>query len=647
MYSANDVNGTTNQIQAMVSDLLNKSGAAAAVAVSNVNVRAGDNTAYASTYGTGGWYGDLLAYPVDIVTGNVTTNTPQWSAQTQLEATAPGSRYIATYRPDTQAGVPFEWANLSATMQAQLSTIASAPSLTNGQETLNFLRGSRTPQEADGYRVRTFILGDIVDSEPVSVRGAISNYPDAGYSVFSGTIASRKAIVYQGANDGMMHAFDASNGNELWAYVPSLVFPNLSELASPNYQHHFYVDGTPAVGDVDFGNAGGSTGSPSWRTMLVGGLRLGGQGFYALDITDPTAGGETVVAGKVLWEFPAATTPAAYSVNVGYSFGKPLIVKTAAYGWVVVVTSGYNNPVGDFRGHLFFLNPVNGQVLVDLPTPAGFGSSANPVNLAQISGFVPNPAMGLIIDSIYGGDNLGDVWRFDVSDTNPANWAVHRLATLTDAVGNPQPVTSAPELTTINSVTPNKRVVLIGTGRLLGSSDITSSNVQSMYALVDDRSASPTIASPRTQLTQKTLTIGAGGIRNINSDTVDWTNSKGWYFDFPTGERVTGDPVVAYGSLVFTTNLPSPVACSSGSYLYAVNVATGGQLPSSNFAPGETAWTGKYVAQSLATRPVVVVLPSGQINSLIRAGDGSIVSDRLPLAWNRQVRKAGWKEILR
>ena len=536
----------------------------------------------------------------------------------------------------------FEWTSIGSTMQAQLSTIASAPALTNGQETLNFLRGSRNPQEADGYRVRTFILGDIVDSEPVSVRGAVGSYPDPGYTAFSGSIASRQAVVYQGANDGMLHAFDAATGNELWAYVPSLVFPNLSELASPNYQHHFYVDGTPAVGDVDFGS-----GTPSWRTILVGGLRLGGQGYYALDITDPTAGNEGAAAGKVLWEFPNSGTPTQYSTNIGYSFGKPLIVKTAAFGWVVVVTSGYNNPVGDFRGHLFFLNPRTGQVLKDMVTPLGFGSAASPVNLAQISGFVPNPSQGLIVDSIYGGDNLGNVWRFDVLDPDPASWAVYRLATLTDAVGNPQPITSAPELTTITNVTPNKRVILIGTGRLLGNSDITDSNIQSIYALVDDRSAAPTIASPRTQFTQKILTIGAGGVRNVNSDTVDWTNSKGWYFDFPSGERVTGDPVVAYGSLVLTTNLPSPVACSSGSYLYAVNVATGGQLPASNFAPGETAWTGKYVAQSLATRPVVVVLPSGQINSLIRAGDGSIVSDRLPLAWSRQVRKAGWKEIVR
>ena len=116
-------------------------------------------------------------------------------------------------------------------------------------------------------------------------------------------------MVYQAANDGMLHAFDAATGAESWAYVPGLVFPGLSELASPNYQHRFYVDGTPTVGDVDFNNAGGSTGTPDWHTILVGGLRQGGKGYYALDVTSPDAADETTAAGKVLWEFPNANTP--------------------------------------------------------------------------------------------------------------------------------------------------------------------------------------------------------------------------------------------------------------------------------------------------------------------------------------------------
>jgi type IV pilus assembly protein PilY1 len=637
MYTTTDVTGTVSKIKAMVADLLNKSGAAAAVAVSNVNIRAGDNTAYASVYSTGGWYGDLLAFSVNVTTGSVSTNTPLWSARDQLEARDPDTRQIATYNTATGLGVPFRWANLTGTMQSQLSTIASAPTLTNGQKTLDFLRGDRAP-EADGYRIRAFILGDVVDAEPVAVRGAVGEYADDGYDLFRNSLDTRKAMVYQAANDGMLHAFDASTGVESWAYVPNLVFSGLSELASPSYQHRYYVDGTPTVADVNFGG----TTSPNWRTILVGGLRQGGKGYYALDVTSPDSVDELGAAGKVLWEFPNAATDAADVANLGESFGKPVIVKTRAFGWVVVVTSGYNSTTTtDGRGRLFFLDPQTGAVKARLTTTDG--TTANQANLGQISAFVQNGFQDLTAEQIYGGDNLGNLWRFDVSSASAASWSVAKLATLTDSTGTPQPITSAPELTTIKG----KRVVLAGTGRLLGDSDVASTAVQSVYAIVDDGTASPLVSPLRTKLTRKNLTIAAGGLRNINADAVDWLSTYGWYFDLPAGERLSGDPTLVYGTLVFTTNQPSPIACTSGSFLYAVDATTGGQVAQANFATGETPWTGKALAQSLSTRPVVVVLPSGQINSLVRSADGGIMSNRLPLSWNRKVKKVSWKEIIR
>jgi type IV pilus assembly protein PilY1 len=230
-YTTSDVTGTVAKIQAMVADLLNKSGSAAAVAVSNVNVRAGDNTAYASVYSTGGWYGDLLAFSVDVTTGNVTTSTPLWSVRDRLEPRF-STRVIATYNSATRTAMPFRWASLSAAMQSQLSNIPSAPSLTNGSETLDFLRGDRAP-EADGYRIRAYLMGDVVDAEPVSVRGGVGSYNDPGYSLFHNLQDTRRPMVYQAANDGMLHAIDAATGDETWAYVPNLVFPSLSELASP------------------------------------------------------------------------------------------------------------------------------------------------------------------------------------------------------------------------------------------------------------------------------------------------------------------------------------------------------------------------------------------------------------------------------
>jgi type IV pilus assembly protein PilY1 len=310
---------------------------------------------------------------------------------------------------------------------------------------------------------------------------------------------------------------------------------------------------------------------------------------------------------------------------------------------VVVVTSGYNSTTtNDSKGHLYFLRPETGAILAELTTTDA-GNSSNQTNLGQISGFVTNGQQDLTVEQIYGGDNLGNVWRFDVHLSNFAAWTVAKLATLTDATGTAQPITSAPELTVIK----NKRVVIVGTGRMLGDTDIASTATQSVYAIVDNDTATPLVSPLRTKLTKKNLTVAAGGIRNINSDAIDWVNGSGWFFDLPAGERVSGDPTAAYGTLILTTNQPSPVACSSGSFLYAVDINTGGQVAIGNFATGEMAWTGKSLAQSLSTRPVVVVLPSGQINSLVRSADGGIMSNRLPLSWNRKVKKVSWKEIIR
>ena len=639
MYTTSDTAATTAKIKAMVSDLLDKTGAGAAVAVSNVNMRIGDNTAFASNYDGGTWSGDLRAFSVDVTTGSVNTTVPLWSAQTQLEAVDPNARMIVTYDQASAAGEPFRWTQMSSTQRSLLSSIASAPSLNNGKDTLNFLRGTRAPQESNGYRVRAKLLGDIVNAEPVPVHLALANYADKGYSVFAAGMASRRAMVYQGANDGMLHAFDAATGNELWAYVPGLVLSSLGELASPNYQHLPYVDATPAVGDVDFGNTSGGSGV-NWRTILVGGLRQGGMGYYALDITTPDgATSESGLASKVLWEFPNAGTPSAVVSNIGYSFAKPLIVKTKAFGWVAIVTSGYNAPAGDGKGYVFVLNPTNGTLLAKLNTTDG--TTASPVNLGAVAGWADSAQADLTVDTLYGGDNLGNLWRFDVADADATKWKVYKLASLVTSSG-PQPITSAPELSTVQ----NQRVILVGTGRLFGSTDMSTTATQSVYAIVDSRQNPPALIS-RTGLVNKPLTQAAGGIRNVlPTPNFDWAHSNGWYIDLPAGERVSGDPVVAYGTLVFTTNLPSAVACTSGSYLYAVNIATGGQQTTSSFATSEQPWTGKYLGGTFSSRPVIVVLPSGEIHSLVQGGNGNIDSSRLPLSWNRQVKKWGWREVV-
>jgi type IV pilus assembly protein PilY1 len=309
---------------------------------------------------------------------------------------------------------------------------------------------------------------------------------------------------------------------------------------------------------------------------------------------------------------------------------------------VVLVTSGYNNTAGDGQGHLFVLDARTGTLLRDLTT--GVGSTSDPSGLAQVSAWADNAVVDATVDMVYGGDLKGNVWRFDLSGTTAGSWSVTRLATLTDPSGVAQPITSPPELAEVDG----RRMVFVGTGSLLGNSDVGSTQRQSMYGLVDDMSATPLIADPRNDLANKSVTVGAGGIRNIDPTQVDYSMMRGWYFDLPSsGERVNTAPAAAFGVLVFSTNQPSTAACASQSYLYAVDVASGGQLPGTAFAAGETAWSGKSLGSSLASRPVIVVLPNGSVQSITHKSDTSLTTSRLPVALGGKVRKVGWKEIFR
>lgn len=585
MYAAFNAEEVTRAMQEVVRKILVAAGSDAGIAVSTVNLRAGNNTAFVSTYNARTWTGDIEAYPIDLATGDVDTTKDKalWSAAALLDRRAPSSRIIASH--NGSSGVPFTAAGLGTELLARLH-----PS--DGAGVLGWLRGDRTG-EGTVYRERTSLLGDIVTAEPVYSEG----------------------IVYQAANDGMMHAFDADNGIELWAYVPGKVIPALGRLVDPEYSHTFFVDGTPALARIE----------NETRTLLVGGLRGGGAGYYAIDITSPRFGSEAALAAKVLWEFPNATTPTGVRDQIGASFGKPVLVRTAGSGWVVLLTSGYNNTAG--QGHLFVLDAVSGQLLRTIDT-SGPG-------LAQISAWVDDPTgTESTVEYVYGGDLNGTVWRFDLRGST-ASWRADALVSL----GAGKPITSAPELARVG----DERGVFFGTGRLLGESDMIDNAIQSVYGIVD---RGTTITKPATQLLKQTMTTAPGGIRNISNSSVDWSKYSGWYFDLPAGERVSNDPVVAFGALAFASNKPSPSACATESFLYAVTLESGGQLPIQNFN-GQTPWSGRRLGFSYSSRPVAVTLPSGKVIAITHKSDATIASSQLPVGGESSLKRLGWREAFR
>ncbi len=662
-YLAQNEAQLLSSLDVVAQDIISKDGAAASVTVSNPNIVSGDNASYESSYNSGSWSGDLQSFPVNLTTGVIDHTVPNWpsSARTQLDSKAPSTRLIATY--SGSQGIQFlpstdpASTKLSALQELVFNSPTMPPGPLDAGNVISYIRGDRS-NEGTLYRTRAHVLGDLVDAEPVLVRGPSMRYADLCYSSpgpgclqsFKAANATRPRVVFQGGNDGMLHAFSATTGAELWAYVPKLVWSSLNmSTRKTGYTHLYRVDGTPISGDADFtATLGAAAGNPDWHTLVVGGLGKGGRGYYALDVTNTVATSEADAASKVLWEFPNASTSSIVAANQGYSYGRPVLTKTAGAGWVVLVASGYNNGSttgGDGQGHLFVLNPRTGALIRDIAT--GVGSSGVPSGLAKISAYSANASINNTTDFVYGGDLFGNVWRFDLTAANPSSWSVAKLATLADGSGNPQPITTEPQLSEITRGGISRRFVYVGTGEYLGDSDVATTDTQTMYGLIDDLSASPTITSLRSKLAKQTMTDIGGGKRQLSTIAIDYASQRGWYVDLKLspGERVSTDPQLATTALLFTTNIPSADACVPGgsSWFYVIDYENGGLL-SNTTQPG---FSGVFLGNALASRPTLVQLPNGKIVAPIHLSDGTSPTEVVPVPPSIVGgRRVFWKEVV-
>ncbi|WP_080747427.1 pilus assembly protein [Comamonas thiooxydans] len=319
--------------------------------------------------------------------------------------------------------------------------------------------------------------------------------------------------------------------------------PELPRLASTSYEggHRYFVDGSAVMADIQ---AGGT-----WKTILVGGFNKGGKGYYALDITHPQD-------PKPLWEVNSTTIS-----TMGHSFGRPLVSKLPDGRWAVFLTSGYNNI--DNRGYLYVLDANDGSIIHTIAT-AGSG-------LREINNYVRNPAIDNTTQLLYGGDLEGNIWRFEFKKDGSA-MSAKKVVQLVDERSNPQPITTRIELVPTSAATERPRI-LVGTGRLYGSSDLADKGTQSVYGF-DDNMDSTSGESLRSRLKQMLLepSAGVGGqrtrtIRCLGSSTDCKDDAKGWYVDLPdSGERVNIDMRLANTTLVIASNVPSPDVCLAGGY---------------------------------------------------------------------------------
>jgi type IV pilus assembly protein PilY1 len=565
----------------ILQDITNQAGSRAGVGLASSSISPTNNAVYRVTFQPG-WGGTVDKFTVDPVTG-VQSATPIWQAHVQLGKALtivnPGDTPWFTNRniftiDDAGAALPFLFGNLSAAQQDSLAP--GQPAIASS--VLEFLRGNPTNEGValGQFRVRATdsfgenFLGDIIDSRAVYIGPPNWPYLDAndpGYSGFVSSKSSRLAMIYAGANEGMLHAFKDTTGDEAWAFVPhDLYRPDNTGLgalayqdgALPPFRHHYYVDSTPRIVDVNFGG-----GSGDWHTLAVGGLGKGGHSYYALDVTDPAAvTDETTAAKQYLWTWTDA--------DMGYTYGQGFIAKTRAFcsgglgncptggDWVVVIPVGYDNPSG--KGKIFFVNAKDGTLLKTMST--GFGDASNPSGLAQINGYTQD-FHNQLVDQIYGGDLYGNFWRFNVMDPDPANWTVDKLAVFKDPGGNVQPVTTPPkmEVDITNGV---DRWVFIGTGRLLDPTDLTNTLIddqqQTFYAIRDGTTTTPTAAA--TPLLRTDLVPLATAAEKINGLTSK--PDKGWFDDLPAGQRVVAPVQAALSLVAYAGTSPQDNPCLTG-----------------------------------------------------------------------------------
>jgi type IV pilus assembly protein PilY1 len=586
-------------------------------AIQSKNLTQVGDTIYQGTFDTSDWSGDLLAIPVSVSASNVVSvgNTTTWTASARLAAMTASDRKIVIGKAwnsssPNPAAVSFTWDGIVGqdTLIDSLNKTPTTSTDNLGQDRLNYLRGDKS-NEGTLFRTRSKLMGDVINSGVIYSGAPTTAISDSGYSTFYKTNKNRTPAVFVGSNDGMLHAFNGGDGNELFAYIPSWLGPKLSALTSTSYNnnHQSYLDGTPAVAEALV--------SEEWKTVLVSGTGGGGKGVFALDVTDPTA----FTPYKVLWEFTNQD-----DADLGNVTGRPQILKirtgTNTYKWFAVFGSGVNNYVTE-NGITGSGNPA--LFILDLSKPKGTSWSSGinyykislPINTTSLATGLLNFRAALGVNKevtyIFMGDLHGNFWKLDFkSAATTADWNINKLSYFNkgttsspipmfvakDSSGNVQPISAAPNI--VFGPISNSFYLIFGTGKYLEVGDKVTTATQSVYMLYDNgttdvdtspKSDATVVISDRRRLKQGTANATTGvvtipafivGRATNNTDTLN--PRSGWVFDMPnSGERQISNGTIFGEKVVLGTLIPSTEstnACSAsggGGNQYTIDIQTG------------------------------------------------------------------------
>ncbi|WP_462328772.1 PilC/PilY family type IV pilus protein [Thiohalocapsa halophila] len=586
----------------------------ASAAATNSTLLRENTLVYQARFHPDDWSGEIRAMEVS---GDGSLGGMRWNTNDPGRFPAADERRVYSY--NGREGVALtnaNWASLSLTQCGGLlgltlpevmeelnivdaadgtcSDLDAAVDTDLARQRLDWLRGDRSAEEPTGMlRERNRILGDIVHSNPVLVDAKEFGFevlarqePEPSYDAFrNGLLAGgeggdgRRPVLYVGANDGMLHGFDANTGEEVFAYMPHSVFPDIAALTEPDYEHRYYVDGSPWAVDAYLDLADGTA---AWRTVLVGTTGAGSRAAFALDVTDPDSFGPE----QVLWEVTDG--------QLGYALGRATIARVQADDrWVALVGNGYNSDSA--RAYLFVIDLSSGEILKRIDT--GVGDGDNPNGLAS-----PTPVdldYDRITDYVYAGDLRGNLWKFDFTGDSVDDWGVALngapLFTATDSGLTPQPITHQPAA----AFHPQGGVqVLFGTGKFFSEDDNVvdgSTQIQSFYGIWDK--GEPVGPRMNSLLEQRILYQGPAGdtdirdeVRITSAKRIDWNSHDGWFMDLSfagaiEGERVIDAPIMRTDRIVFTTLIPTDDECASGgnSWLMELDYVNGRGLPYSAF----------------------------------------------------------------
>jgi type IV pilus assembly protein PilY1 len=583
-FSASEPDVFANELSGVLQTIANESKSSASSVAANSTRLDSGTLVYQASFNSLEWSGRIQAYSLN---DNGSLKNTVWDTHNN-GIPAHGVRNIITTVGDPGAisttSVAFNISQWDSFTSKQRAALQNGSSVDMGKFRLNWLRGDQS-KEGSLFRQRSQVLGDIVNSDPYFVGATedfgynkLSGTEGSSYTSFLSSKASRTPMIYVGANDGMLHGFDAGTGKEKFAFVPASVFPNLSSLTEPDYEHRYFVDGSPRAVDAYIGG--------SWKTVLVGATGAGGRSVFALNVTDPGAMGP----GSLLWEF---STAADATDKLGVAMSQPTVIRVAADNkWVAIFGNGYAS--GD-TVKLFVVDLASGELIKTIDTGVdgvdnGL-SSPVPVDINN----------DRITDYVYAGDLKGNLWKFSFTGASTASWSVayslgnapRPLYKFVDANGTPQAVTSRP---TVGLHPEGGSMVYVGTGKYFEVSDAGvpgNPQIQDFYGIRDNGSA---FAGRDKLLTQTIVFEGtatgkdgsttSNKIRLVSNNGAGSPPTYGWHLrllppdNTATGERVVSPSELRNGRIIFATIIPSNNTCGYGgsSFLMELDAINGGRI---------------------------------------------------------------------